>query len=67
MRIPPIAAPTPMPALAPDDRPVFVMATEVGDEVEAVVGVWVLEGEPLVEVGDEGSAAKSGYTSTILL
>ena len=49
----PTVAPTPMPAFAPVDRPVFVIAAEVGNEVgDPVVGVLVLEGEAV----DDGLA-----------
>jgi hypothetical protein len=46
------AAPTPMPALGPGERPaVFMITIEVGDEVAAaVVGGLVLEGEAVGEV-----------------
>jgi hypothetical protein len=48
----PIAAPTPMPALAPVERlAVFMIMIEVGDEVAAaVVGGLVLDGEAVGEV-----------------
>jgi hypothetical protein len=47
----PIAAPTPMPAFAPVDRPVFVIVAGIGDDVGvAVVVVEMLEGEAVGEI-----------------